>query len=90
MSLKNDPRDCYQRAYDDEPLFTLRATDPCMAGIIGVWVADRLLREFAAGRLVHPDPRYQAKLMEALECGGDASEWWQKNPARRNNEIGGP
>ena len=74
MGTKNDPGpiDCYKAAGGDEPIFTLRASDPSAPATIRAWVNFTLQRYKSRAKL--------EKLQEALSVA-DAMEKWlrQKN-----------
>ena len=69
MGTKAKPalNDCYDKAADDEPVFTLRAKDPSMPEAILLWCAVRV----ADGENTWGDE----KILEALRCADDAEEW---------------
>jgi hypothetical protein len=67
MGTKNNPGkyDCYVAADPDEPIFTLRASDPEAPGLIRYWVHLRM-------RV----PGYNGeKLAEAMRCAQAMEEW---------------
>lgn len=82
------PNDCYLKAEDDEPLFTLLARDPLAPQLVRRWVALRIAERVGfmpvgtdhcrwvladgASRLGGEEV---TKLTEALECA-DAMEAW--------------
>lgn len=78
MGTKTNPGpfDCYGKAADDEPIFTLRAKDPNAPDVICYWVQQRLLSCFREGRsiLLEAD-----KLHHALQIARDMEEWRRLN-----------
>lgn len=68
MGTKNEPGnfDCYGKAEDDEPMFTLLARDPLAPALVRLW-AD--LRTLTRGE--------SAKVEEAQQCA-EAMEDWQR------------
>lgn len=66
MGTKRDPgpHDCYAKAGDDEPIFTLRAKDPIAAGIVRQWAS------WARSRGVDP-----VKVEEAFACAIAMERW---------------
>lgn len=70
MGTKADPapNDCYAKAADDEPIFTLRAKDPAAPETIRAWVMIRVTN----GQNEHDDE----KITEALVCA-EAMERWK-------------
>jgi len=71
MGTKSEPGafDCYGKAAEDEPIFTLRANDPLASMIVHMW-ADAYR---TAGNV---DP---AKLSEARECANSMIRWRKAN-----------
>lgn len=67
-----NPNDCYDAAAEDEPIFTLRAKDPCMAEAIRYWAT--LRGRWGLDRLSDP------KIIEALTCADAAEDWRLANP----------
>ena len=67
MSTKNKPseNDCYEKAMDDEPMFTLLARDPVAPILISMWIKMRLL-------LNNID---ESQHLEALTIINDMTEW---------------
>lgn len=62
---------CYDRAGEDEPIFTLRAQDVLAPLLVETWAKmARLL-----GAPVH-------KVAEALFCASEMREWQQKNHSK--------
>lgn len=53
MGTRNNPGryDCYARAEDDEPLFTLLGRDPHAAGLVALWAALRAMDNHGARRI---------------------------------------
>lgn len=90
------PYDCYAKAADDEPIFTLRAKDPIAPYLVEIWVASRKGRwdECVAilGRAV-ADAAVQArvssdnydKLQEADAVADSMRAWFKLNTSRRRS-----
>lgn len=92
MGTKSNPGpfDCYAKAADDEPLFTLRAKDPSAPYLVLLWKACRN-RDFLgmsdAFRQLVGDKQVQAlassdvyeKLKEADQCAEDMRTWRKAN-----------
>ena len=74
MGTKNNPGDydCYAKADPDEPIFTLRANDPCAPATIRQWVANRA----NSSKGIHGD-----MAVEALDCADAMEQWYQENVA---------
>lgn len=70
MGTKNNPGkyDCYDKADPDEPLFTLRATDPLAPILVRLWA------DLANSIGVDED-----KTDEASNCADDM-EMWRRRP----------
>jgi hypothetical protein len=92
MATKSDPGkfDCYAKAADDEPIFTLRAKDPIAPGLIRAW---RFLRagdihgaeiqlrgaHFAWGQSGRTNlPFDSEKSQEAERCAVAMERWREK------------
>ncbi len=75
MGTKNNPGefDCYNKAEDDEPTFTVLARDPLAPGIVRRWVKRRLGR---------PDPNPE-KIAEARQTAKDMEVWLLQNRPER-------
>lgn len=71
MGTKNSPGkyDCYEKAKDDEPMFTLLARDTDAPLLIRLWVAIK-----AKHGNVDVD-----KLQEAKICAQDMDDWLDEN-----------
>lgn len=70
MGTKNEPGkyDCFAKAEDDEPMFTLLARDPLAAKLVRRWAAAR------AGLTGYTD-----KVSEALRCADAMDQWRATN-----------
>lgn len=80
MGTRNNPGryDCYARAEDDEPLFTLLGRDPQGANLVHMWImlrnkdaqgARRLLEKMIVTADQQPyKPTNAAKVVEAINC----------------------
>lgn len=92
MATKNEPGqyDCYKKAAEDEPLFTLRAKDPIAPYLVEIWHATRRGRwdeavviigraagDAAVGSRVSSD-NYD-KLDEALAVADSMRAWFSLN-----------
>lgn len=77
MGTKTNPGeyDCYAKAEDDEPLFTLLGRDRHAPGLVRQW-ADRYQREKVRSGTF--DEKAQAKVVEAYECA-DAMRLYQRD-----------
>lgn len=62
---------CYDKAAPDEPLFVLRAADPCAADTVRDWAA----RAASAGHRAE-------KVRGALQDADDIEAWQAANPER--------
>ena len=62
-----DHNSCLNRAADDEPLFVLRAKDPCAIATVLAWINFRV----ATGKNKNDDP----ELAEALQWANDVAAW---------------
>lgn len=76
------PNDCYAKAEDDEPMFTLLARDPQAPSLVRQW-ADRRNQAFwlridVTGSVPTPDQvaKHVRKVDEARACA-DAMEAWR-------------
>lgn len=67
MATKHDDG-CFQKAEDDEPLFTLLARDPA---------APLLVRDWARHAVTMGQP--QERIDEALQCADAMDEWRNRN-----------
>lgn len=84
------PNDCYAKAEDDEPMFTLLARDPLAATLVREW-ADRRDRRFWVGTEAGVVPQHDAdevtrhvrKVDEARECADAMDDW------RRSRKVDG-
>jgi len=66
MGTKSNPapNDCYTKAEDDEPMFTLLARDPLAADLVRIWASRRA------------NTRGQSeKVAEAYRCAEAMDEW---------------
>lgn len=72
------PNDCYAKAEDDEPMFTLLARDPQASGLVRQWAAQRDLRFWGAAEAPTPDElaKHVRKVDEARACA-DAMDAWR-------------
>lgn len=77
MGTKNNPGDfdCYAKAMDDEPMFTLLARDPASPNIIVAWAAERI-RMIERGDAPASDNRM---ISEALDCAANMQKWRRAN-----------
>lgn len=77
MGTKQNPGnfDCYGKAADDEPIFTLRAKDPSAPNVIRWWVA------------LNATLQSKEKIEEALRCA-DAMEEWKKQECKWCHCVG--
>lgn len=77
MGTKQNPGefDCHGAAADDEPIFTLRATDPTAPFLVRLWAAHY------AERNEPFDERQRKKFDEAIACAKDMELWRLENPA---------
>jgi hypothetical protein len=71
---KSKPSSCWNKAFDDEMIFVLRAKDKCAPAAIRSWVTARI----ALGLNHSADP----KIIEALSCA-DHMEKQQEEMANR-------
>lgn len=90
MGTKSNPGefDCYAKAADDEPIFTLRSKDPLAPIFIRMWIAVRggnvlelfsLLADLVqAGMQYSMTPDDPEKIMEAYDCA-DAMERYRED-----------
>lgn len=71
MGTKANPAadDCYTKAADDEPLFTLLARDPLAAFLVMLWAE---LRQLTRGS--------SPKVDEARECAAQMRSWRSEQP----------
>lgn len=84
MSLKNE-NDCYHRALDDEPVFTLLARDPMFAKLVEEW-ANARQRDIKCGE--RPDSDW-GLVDEARRCARLGAEWRRNNNGRwRKRRLG--
>mgnify|MGYP001569981107 CR=1 FL=1 len=81
MGTKNDPGrfDCHTDAGPDEPIFTLRASDPEAPEAVRHWCKVRRW-EIRQGRA--PESDY-AKVSEAMECARAMEAWYAANKGGR-------
>lgn len=95
MGTKNNPGefDCYQKAEDDEPLFTLLGRDPQGADFVRLWAMLRA-QDYSGARRVFEsmlvrcsrqahrsnDP---AKIVEANHVAADMWEFFEKRKGPR-------
>lgn len=77
MATKKNPGkfDCYQKAKDDEPMFTLLARDPQFQKLVEQW-ADERERAIHCGERPATDVELVA---EARQCAKDGADWRRKN-----------
>lgn len=61
---------CFARAFDDEPLFVLRANDPLAPTLVREWAHRYGMRKVAARA-----ERWEEKHRSALDLA-DQMEWW--------------
>lgn len=73
MGTKSNPgkHDCYAKAEEDEPMFTLLARDPTAASCVRHWVMSNI------GEISHE------KREEALRCARDMDVWQQEWRSRK-------
>jgi hypothetical protein len=64
-----DPKSCFNKALNDEPVFVLRAKDPIADQVVRIWAS------LAASREVHE----KDKIFTAYECAVLMKEWREKN-----------
>lgn len=71
MGTKNNPGkfDCFVKAEDDEPIFTLRGKDPLAGATVRHWVA--LRRQAALEKLGEAE-----RIEEALQCAAAMDEYY--------------
>lgn len=66
---------CLNRAGDDEPIFVLRANDPCAPGVVRKWASDY----FLAKSLPESDGQLTiqqiAKIREAYQLAREMEAW---------------
>jgi hypothetical protein len=67
--------DCYARARQDEPMFTLLARDASAPGMVRQWAYERQ-REITRGDRPISDA---AMVAEARKCADEMEEWRQRN-----------
>lgn len=71
------PNDCYAKAEDDEPMFTLLARDPQASNLVRHW-AHRRNQAFWKN---HPNPtpdelaKHEQKIDEAWACANAMDAW---------------
>ena len=68
------PTSCLNKAADDEPIFVLRAKDPCAPAAILAWANNRITQGI--------DTAGSSKIAEAIQIGRQMEEW-QKRQARK-------
>ena len=71
MGTKIEPGeyDCYGKATDDEPIFTLRANDTCAPALVRIWVGMQLrTNDFKTN-----------KCLDALTIAEDMEKWKANN-----------
>ena len=69
---KVDENSCLNRAYDDEPLFILRAKDPLFCNLINIWIEARVKYGL--------NSPYDNKIQEARNIMQLGSLWRKQNP----------
>lgn len=87
MGTKNAPGeyDCHGKAFDDEPIFTLRAKDPVAATVVRIWAELRAMH-FADGVLAGAEKyREEDRQREARGCALAMNQWRAANPGKRKN-----
>lgn len=79
------PNDCYAKAEDDEPMFTLLARDPLAARLVRQW-ADQRDQRFWCGNEAGAVPMHVdevvshvRKVDEARECADAMDAWREAN-----------
>lgn len=75
MGTKKDPGpfDCYTTAEADEPIFTLKASDPVFSKVIEHWLRERQLHFFMEGTPITEKER--EKREEARKVIGQGIAW---------------
>jgi hypothetical protein len=71
----SNPKSCINRAADDEPVFVLRAHDPCAPEIVREWADAYATRKEENGGVMNDEQR--AKYQEARALATQM-EVWQK------------
>lgn len=64
---QSNPDSCLNKAAEDEPIFTLRATDVCAPGIIREWARQRIARR--------RNERGDSQILEALSLADAMVAW---------------
>lgn len=70
--------DCYEKAYPNEPIFTLRAKDPNASRLVRQWAA-HATDGFAGLTILKMSPEEQEKINEALAVAEAMDEWHRIN-----------
>lgn len=85
MSIKSvevvDPNSCLNKAAQDEPIFVLRANDPCAPLIVATWAAQYLAQKTEQNTVaISPELLTEAQKAKAREaCDlAEAMQVWQR------------
>lgn len=83
MGTKKEPGkfDCYEKAKDDEPMFTLLARDPMFAYLVNLWAENRE-KEVVCGERPNADMELVGEARQAASRG---QEWRKKNIEKRRS-----
>ena len=87
MATKQKPGefDCYNEASDNEPVFTLRSTDPLAPQLVREWAYRYKSNNYPL------DERQERKFKEALACADTMEVWrynWQAMSKLKNIDVG--